>query len=153
MGFVHFTDAELPALADLVVVGGGLAGLFTALFAAQAGLGRVIVLERRAAVASLTSAHSAEGFRLEWDAPENIEMVRESVEVFDHLDEVVGTPGLDAGVRRPGYLFLSGSAGPAYRPARLRERVERWRGLGGHQAPGQAGAPPKAGQELSGQFA
>ena len=113
-----------------MIVGGGLAGLFSALFAAEAGLGSVLVLERRGAVASLTSAHSAEGFRLEWDAPENIEMVRESVEVFDRFAEIVGLSGYDIAVEKHGYLFVSGSAGPAYRPARLRERVERWHGLG-----------------------
>jgi len=113
-----------------VIVGGGLAGLFTAFFAAEAGLGRVLILERRGAVASLTSAHSAEGFRLEWDAPENIEMVRESVEVFDQFAEIVGLSGYDAAVEKNGYLFVSGSAGPAYRPARLKERVERWHRLG-----------------------
>jgi sarcosine oxidase subunit beta len=129
MGQMRFTDSELPATADLVVVGGGLAGLFSAFFAARAGLGRVIVLERKAAVAGLTSAHSAEGFRLEWDAPENVAMVRESVEVFDHFSELVGRP-CDIGLEKPGYLFLSGSAPPAYRPARLAERVERWRSSG-----------------------
>ena len=126
MGRVHFTDTELPPTADVVVVGGGLAGLFTAFFAAASGLGRVVLLERRASVASLTSAHSAEGFRLEWDAPENVAMVRESVEVFDHFAEVVGLGGADIGLRRQGYLFLSGTAGPIHRPALLRERVERW---------------------------
>ena len=130
MSSVHFTDRDLPDSADVVIVGGGLAGLFTAFFAAEAGLGRVLILERRGAVASLTSAHSAEGFRLEWDAPENIEMVRESVEVFDQFAEIVGLSGYDVAVEKNGYLFVSGSAGPAYRPARLKERVERWHGLG-----------------------
>jgi len=127
---VHFTDRDLPDSADVVIVGGGLAGLFTAFFAAEAGLGLVLILERRGAVASLTSAHSAEGFRLEWDAPENIEMVRESVEVFDQFAEIVGLSGYNVAVEKNGYLFVSGSAGPAYRPARLKERVERWHGLG-----------------------
>jgi glycine/D-amino acid oxidase-like deaminating enzyme len=130
LGTVHFTDAELPPRADVVIVGAGLAGLFTGLFAVEAGLGRVVVLERRAAVASLTSAHSAEGFRLEWDAPENVGMVRESVEVFDRFAEVVGLAGLDVGVRKQGYLFLSGATGPSYRPALLRERVDRWHRMG-----------------------
>ncbi len=130
MGQLRFTDTDLPDTADVVVVGGGLVGLFTAFFAADAGLGRVVVLERRDAVASLTSAHSAEGFRLEWDAPENVEMVRESVDVFDRFADLVGLPGFDIGLEKRGYLFVSGSGGPAYRPALLRERVERWRGRG-----------------------
>jgi sarcosine oxidase subunit beta len=130
MGRVQFGEANLPATADVVVVGGGLAGLFGAFFAARAGLGRVIVLERRAAAASLTSAHSAEGFRLEWDAPENIAMVRESVEIFDQFAELTELPGFDIGLRRPGYLFVSGSAGPTHRPARIADRVARWREQG-----------------------
>jgi sarcosine oxidase subunit beta len=127
---VRFGDAELPAAADVVVVGGGLVGLFTAFFAARAGLGRIVVVERKDAVAALTSAHSAEGFRLEWDAPENIAMVRDSVAVFESLGELAGVRGLDVGLRKPGYLFLSGSGPPAYRPALLAERVRRWRQLG-----------------------
>ena len=127
---IRLGDAELPQAADAVVVGGGLVGLFTAFFAARAGLGRIIVLERKDGVAALTSAHSAEGFRLEWDAPENIAMVRDSVVVFERLGELAGLAGLDFGLRRPGYLFLSSSAPPAYRPALLPERVRRWRELG-----------------------
>ena len=127
---VRFGDSELPAAADVVVVGGGLIGLFTAFFAARAGLGRVVVLERKDAVAALTSAHSAEGFRLEWDAPENVAMVRDSVSVFEQFGELTGAPGLDIGFRQPGYLFLSSSAPPAYRPALLPERVRRWRERG-----------------------
>ena len=129
-GRLHFTDSELPSTADLVVVGGGLAGLFAALFAAREGLGRVVVLERRQAVASLTSAHSAEGFRLEWDAPANVRMVASSVEIFENFAELIGVANHDIGLRKAGYLFLSGSAGPTYRPARLRERVERWHQTG-----------------------
>jgi glycine/D-amino acid oxidase-like deaminating enzyme len=127
---VRFGDADLPATADVVVVGGGLVGLFTAFFAARAGLGRVIVLERKDAVAALTSAHSAEGFRLEWDAPENVAMVRDSVSVFERFGELTGAPGLDVGFRQPGYLFLSSSAPPAYRTALLPVRVRRWREQG-----------------------
>jgi len=130
VGHLHLSDGDLPDSADVVVVGAGLAGLFTAFFAARQRLGRVVVLERRGAVASLTSAHSAEGFRLEWDAPENIDMVRESVEIFDDFADLAGLRGYDVGVRKQGYLFVSGSSGPSYRPARLRERVARWRDLG-----------------------
>jgi len=113
-----------------VVVGAGLAGLFSAFYAARAGLGQVVLLERRGAVAGLTSAHSAEGFRLEWGCRENIEMVRDSVEIFDNFAEVIGIPGHEVGVQKNGYLFLSGSVGPSYRHANLKARVERWQELG-----------------------
>ena len=130
MGAVHATGSALPDSADIVVIGAGLVGLATAFYAASARLGRVIVLERGRDLADLTSAHSAEGFRLEWDAPENIAMVRESVDIFAHFADVVGVPGLDVGFVQPGYLFLSGSVGPIRRQARLKERVAWWRGNG-----------------------
>src|SRR5438105_9651818 len=130
MANLNFSDSELPKQADVAVIGGGLVGLFSAFFAERAKLGRVVLLERRGALADLTSAHSAEGFRLEWDAAENIAMVRESVEVFDNFDEVVGVRGFKLPVQKNGYLFVSGPSGPSYRAANLRERVERWRGLG-----------------------
>ncbi len=124
MGRVELTAAELPRYTDVVVVGAGLA---TAFFAAEAGLGRVVVLERRDALAGLTSAHSAEGFRLEWDAPENVAMVRESIDIFAHFAEVVRLPGFDVGLRQQGYLFLASPTPGATRQARLRERVAWWR--------------------------
>ena len=131
MADVNFADTALPRQAGAVIIGAGLVGLFSAHYLERAGLGRVLVLERRNAVASLTSAHSAEGFRLEWDAPENIEMVRASIEVFDNFADVVQVAGFKLDVRKNGYLFISGgSFGPSYRKAGLGERVERWRGLG-----------------------
>src|SRR5438105_15219724 len=54
----------------------------------------------------------------------------ESVDGFDHIDEVIGVSGFKLPVHKNGYLFVTGSAGPSYRAANLRERVERWRGLG-----------------------
>src|SRR5947209_575293 len=102
MAVLNFSDSELPNQADVVVIGGGLVGLFSAFFAARAKLERVVLLERRAAVADLTSAHSAEGFRLEWDAAENIAMVRDSVEIFDNFEDVIGVRGFKLPIQKNG---------------------------------------------------
>src|SRR5262249_35255713 len=111
VGQVHGSSTAVPRSADVIVIGAGLIGLATAFYAARAKLGSVVVLERGRDLADLTSAHSAEGFRLEWDAPENIAMVRESIEVFARFADVVGLPGLDVGFTPCGYLFVSGSTG------------------------------------------
>ena len=126
MGGVYATGNALPDSDDVVVIGAGLVGLATAFYAARANLGRVVVLERGRDLADLTSAHSAEGVRLEWDAPENIAMVRESIDIFANFANVVGMPGLDVGFVQRGYLFLSGTTEPVRRQARLKERVAWW---------------------------
>jgi sarcosine oxidase subunit beta len=127
VGQIHESGTALPRCADVIVIGAGLVGLATAFYAARAGLGRVVVLERGRDLADLTSAHSAEGFRLEWDAPENIAMVRESIDVFAHFADVVGVPGHDVGFAQSGYLFVSSATGAVRRQARLRDRVAWWR--------------------------
>ena len=126
MGKVYESGTALPRCADVIVIGAGLGGLATAFYAARARLGRVVVLERGHDLADLTSAHSAEGFRLEWDAPENIAMVRESIDVFARFADVVGVPGHDVGFAPCGYLFVSSSTGAVRRQARLRDRVAWW---------------------------
>lgn len=126
MASVELTNAALPAHADVVVIGGGLVGLATAFYASRAGLGDVVLLERNHALVSLTSEAAAAGFRLEWDAPENIEMVRRSVEVFRNFDEVAGIPGYSIDLHMSGYLFLSAATEDARRQARFEERVAWW---------------------------
>ena len=80
---VRFADRP-PSTADVVVIGGGVIGCATAFFAARAGL-RVVVLERRAALGTLTTPVSTGAFRLQFDNPEEIEIVREGVDLFDAL--------------------------------------------------------------------
>src|SRR5690606_25501970 len=86
-----------PATADLVIVGGGIVGCATAFFAARAGI-RSVVIERRAALGTLTTPASTGAFRLQFDNPEEIELVREAVELFDAFAESTGLDGWDLDV-------------------------------------------------------
>jgi sarcosine oxidase subunit beta len=97
---------ELPARADLVVIGGGVVGAATAFYASRAGMG-VVLLERRSALASLTTTRSLEAFRAQFDEPEDIRMMKESIEVFERFAEVVGLPGYDLSLHQQGYLFVT----------------------------------------------
>ena len=113
---------------DVVIVGGGVIGCATAFHAARAGL-RSVILERRSALATLTTPVSTGAFRLQFDNPEEIALVRESVDLFDRFGEVTGLDGWDLGVRHGGYLFCSLTDDTLERSRRLVERQATW-GLG-----------------------
>ena len=114
-------------------IGGGVIGCATAFFAASAGL-RVVVLERRAALGTLTTPASTGAFRLQFDNPEEIATVREGVELFDAFAERTGLDGWDLGLRHGGYLFCSLTDATLERSRRLVARQREW-GLDRRRAP------------------
>ena len=70
--------SDLPATADVVVIGGGIIGAATAFFARRAGL-NVVLLEKRSALCTLTTPVSTGAFRLQFDNTEEIALVRPHV--------------------------------------------------------------------------
>ena len=116
----------LPATVDLVVVGAGIAGTASAYFAARAGL-QVLVVERRASIASLTTAAATGAFRLQHDNAEELALVREGIELYLDFAARSGLDGWDLGIRQQGYLFCSRTAESA---ARARALVALQRGFG-----------------------
>ena len=102
---LRFAD-ELPRSADLVVLGGGIVGAATAFFAARSGLSTVL-LEKRPALCTLTTPVSTGAFRLQFDNPEEIALVREGIVLFDSFADATDLPGYDIGVRHGGYLFCT----------------------------------------------
>lgn len=100
--------ASFPATCDVVIIGGGIVGCASAFYLSRAGL-RTIVLERRPALATLTTAVSQECFRAQFTEPESIRMMLESIAVYAEFAQEVGLAGLDIGLRQQGYLFLTGS--------------------------------------------
>src|SRR5687768_16984347 len=105
MGAVRYADT-LPKTCDLVVVGGGVVGAATAFFAARGGLD-VVLVERRPALCTLTTPASTGAFRLQFDNLEELQLVRESVELFLNFAEVTGQTAFDLGVLQQGYLFAT----------------------------------------------
>ena len=116
---------QLPSRADLVVVGGGIVGCATAFFASRAGL-EVVVIERRPALATLTTPVSTGAFRLQFDNPDEIALVREGIDLFDHFAERTGLDGWELGLRHGGYLFCSLTDATLDRSRRLVERQREW---------------------------
>lgn len=119
-------SSDFPGVADMVIIGGGIVGAATAFHATREGL-KTIVLEKREGLATLTTTISLECFRAQFIEPENIAMMKASIEMFENFAAVVGLEGYDIGLHQWGYLF----------PAReeewaevLRERVDAQHGLG-----------------------
>jgi sarcosine oxidase subunit beta len=100
------TSDILPATADLVVVGAGVAGCATAFRAARAGL-RTVVVDARPRPATLTTPAATGAFRLQFDNAEEVALVREGVELYTDFAERAGLPGYDLGLRPQGYLFCA----------------------------------------------
>lgn len=100
------SDGELPASADLVVIGAGVAGAATAYFAARAGL-QVLVIERRSSIGSLTTAASTGAFRLQHDNADELALVQEGLPLYLNFAEESGLTGWNLDIRQQGYLFCS----------------------------------------------
>jgi sarcosine oxidase, subunit beta len=95
-----------PPTAEVVVIGGGVVGAATAFYLSRAGL-RPVVVERRAALCTLTTPASTGAFRLQFDNREELELVRESVELFLNFAEVTEQETYDLRLRQQGYLWVT----------------------------------------------
>jgi glycine oxidase len=107
---------DLDRRPDVVVVGGGVVGLATALFCRRAGLGRVLVIEARRLAAGASGGAAGllvpELHRL-GDPPAFVAFARSSLALYRRLDEELeGALGLR---RRPTLLVLPD--GPPVPPA------------------------------------
>jgi sarcosine oxidase subunit beta len=116
----------LPRSADVVIIGGGIAGCAAAFFASEAGFDSV-VLEKGQGLGTLTTAASLECVRAQFDEPENVAMMMESIAVFEGFADVIRIPGYDINLCQQGYLFLTGEADGA---ESLRRRADRQHEMG-----------------------
>jgi len=116
--------ARLPRESDVVVVGGGAVGASAAYHLAVAGAGRVVLLERAAALATGSTGLCAGGFRHQFSSRINVQLSMASVPLIVGFSE---THGLPLDVVQDGYLFLvrEEAAWASYRAA-----AEMQRGLG-----------------------
>jgi sarcosine oxidase subunit beta len=121
---VNLVD-PLPAGTDVVVIGGGVIGAATAFFTSRAGLD-VLVLERRPAVCSLTTAVAGGGYRLQQDNERDYRMVEESLEILSGFAELTGQQRYDPEIRPQGYLWLTGNEAGAGRQRRVVEAQRTW---------------------------
>ncbi|GLU28103.1 FAD-binding oxidoreductase [Brucella sp. NBRC 12950] len=96
------SSPTLPKEADVVVIGGGVVGVFTAYYLARAGV-KVALLEKGRVAAEQSSRNWGWCRQQNRDARE-LPMATKSLELWDKLAEETGE---DAGFRRCGLLYLS----------------------------------------------
>ena len=89
--------------ADLVVVGAGTVGGWASVFAAEAGVGRVVVLERGLA-GDGASSRAAGIVRAQGGTPATVALGRWSIDFYRGQAAAYGT---DSGFRELGYLILA----------------------------------------------
>ncbi|MGK2850683.1 MAG: NAD(P)/FAD-dependent oxidoreductase [Candidatus Limnocylindrales bacterium] len=89
--------------ADLVVVGAGTLGGWASVFATEAGLGRVVVLERGQAGMG-ASSRAAGIVRAQGGTPATVALGRWSIDFYRGQAATYGT---DSGFRELGYLILA----------------------------------------------
>ncbi len=99
-------EEEMPRSADVVIIGGGIVGVSTAFFCSKAGL-KTVVVEKRAALGTLTTSRSTECFRAQFNSPADIALMLGSISVFAHFSDVVGVPEQDIHFRPQGYLYAT----------------------------------------------
>ena len=96
------TTAVLPDAADVVIVGGGVMGTSIAFHLAEAGVERILLLEKNE-LGSGSTSKAAGGVRANFSDELNIALGARSLEAFARFGE---RPGQEIDLQRVGYLFL-----------------------------------------------
>ena len=115
---------QLPATADIVIVGGGVMGASTAFHLAQRGTKNVVLLEREQFFGAGATGRCAGGIRHQFATAINIELSKVSLRMLDDFEAVTGRPAL---VRKCGYMFVLTRAADV---ARFEQTIALQRSLG-----------------------
>jgi sarcosine oxidase subunit beta len=95
----------VPEIVDVAVVGAGVIGLSVARELRRAGVERVAVLEREAAVGQGSSSRANGGVRAQFTTAVNIALSAFSIAELERLDRDTGLLGF----RQTGYLLMTGT--------------------------------------------
>ncbi len=95
---------HMQRTADAVIIGGGIMGASCGHFLAKAGVGSVVLLERRT-LAAVSTGHSAANVRCSYSNKVTVELALRAMDMFENDQQELGGP---SGFRRTGQLILYG---------------------------------------------
>ena len=105
-----------PQTADVIVIGAGVIGCSVAWHLARLGAGRVLVLDR-GRIAEGTSAMSSGILRTHYSVAANVELARQSWQMFERFAATLEDDEASAGLVKCGYL-IAAPAGDKLEPLR-----------------------------------
>ncbi|MGZ9221872.1 MAG: NAD(P)/FAD-dependent oxidoreductase, partial [Anaerolineales bacterium] len=97
---------ELPATADIVIIGGGVMGASAAYHLALRGMKNIILLEKEDFFGTGATGRCAGGVRYQFSTDINIKLSLESLPMIERFKDEVGQ---DVNYRQCGYLLVATS--------------------------------------------
>lgn len=94
---------ELPKVADVVIIGGGVMGTSTAYHLARRGVKQVVLVEKEPFFGVMSTGQCAGGIRHQFSSDINIHLSLESIRMLERFPEEMGQ---EIDLRFIGYFFL-----------------------------------------------
>jgi len=109
---------------DIVIIGGGITGCALAFELAKRGRKDILIIEKEYLSSGATGRCGA-GIRQQWGTVLNATLARDSIRIFEHLEEYTGYSG-SCGLNQGGYLIVAYTEGEW---AQFQKNVELQRSL------------------------
>jgi glycine/D-amino acid oxidase-like deaminating enzyme len=115
---------NIPATADIVIIGGGVMGASAAYHLAKRGMKNIVLLEKEAFFGTGATGRCAGGVRYQFSTEINVKLSIESLPMIERFRDEIGQ---DVNYRQCGYLLIATDEKDA---TTFRHNVELQNGLG-----------------------
>src|SRR5215212_7161553 len=95
---------ELPTIADIVIIGGGVMGASAAYHLAKRGLKNIVLLEKEDFFGTGATGRCAGGVRYQFSTEINVKLSIESLPMIERFKDEIGQ---DVNYRQCGYLLIA----------------------------------------------